>query len=70
MDDERVWREAYRRYDGDRAVSEETGEEEAFDDWGYAKSEREAFVAGVRWALTEKSARLTQDEKGETDAEA
>lgn len=41
--------EAWKRYDGDRTVSEITGEEESHDDWGYAETAREAFVAGAQW---------------------
>jgi len=43
--------EAFKRYDGDRIISEVTGEEESHDDWGYAEMERQAFIAGAAWAV-------------------
>lgn len=44
--------EAYKRYDGDTIIDENTGEPTSFDDWGYAETARRAFVAGVEWLLT------------------
>lgn len=44
--------EAYRRYQGDRVYSDETGEMESHDDYGYADTARDAFVAGAEWAAT------------------
>lgn len=46
---QRARAEAYRRYDSDRNVSEITGEEESVDDWGYADTARQAFIAGAQW---------------------
>jgi len=42
--------EAFKRYDGDRIIDENTGEETSHDDWGYAETARQAFLAGVGWA--------------------
>lgn len=50
LDDARA--EAYKRYDGDTIIDENTGEPTSFDDWGYAETARRAFVAGVEWLLT------------------
>ena len=55
--------EAFKRYDGDRVVSEVTGEEESFDDWGYAETARQAFVAGVEWTREALTAPPTDDER-------
>lgn len=41
--------EAFRRYDGDTIIDENTGEPTSFDDWGYAETARQAFIAGVEW---------------------
>ena len=41
--------EAYKRYDSDRIIDDNTGEEVSHDDWGYADAERQAFVAGALW---------------------
>lgn len=43
--------EAFRRYDGDTVIDDNTGEPTSFDDWGYAETARRAFVDGAQWAV-------------------
>ncbi|MDL5351167.1 hypothetical protein [Microbacterium sp. zg-YB36] len=42
--------EAFKRYDGDTILDENTGERVSHDDWGYAETARQAFIAGAEWA--------------------
>lgn len=44
--------EAWKRYDSDRIIDDRTGEEVPHDDWGYADSERQAFMAGAEWQVS------------------
>lgn len=57
--------EAFKRYDGDTILDENTGEQVSHDDWGYAETARQAFIAGAEWA----SAALTPLADAELDAE-
>jgi hypothetical protein len=54
--------EAFKRYDGDRIIDENTGEEVSHDDWGYAETARHAFIAGVEWAASRVSSPPTNEE--------
>lgn len=45
--------EAFKRYDGDTIIDDNTGEEVSHDDWGYAETARQAFIAGVAWATNQ-----------------
>lgn len=55
--------EAFKRYDSDRIIDENTGEEVSHDDWGYAETERQAFIAGVEWAAGRLSVPPSDDER-------
>lgn len=53
--------EAYRRFTGDTIVDETTGETVPFDDYGYAETEREGFIAGAVWAASRPASPATSE---------
>jgi hypothetical protein len=55
--------EAFKRYDGDRTIDENTGVEVSHVDWGYAEMERQAFIAGVEWAAERLSVPPSDDDR-------
>jgi len=55
--------EAFKRYDGDRIIDENTGVEVSHDDWGFADTARQAFVAGAEWAAGRLSVPPSDDER-------